>query len=277
MEMSFKEKCIELRNSGLTLSEIATLTRRPKTSVYFHIRNMGLSSEKVQAIRRNAGGRLREISKARKGKSLRNFLPLTDWTPDHVLLIAHLMFDGEIRRGVCAYNNRSATLIERVERLMKLVYEYGPKRYENKETGVTRIAYFNVELGTHLNIKSQELLESITSAPQEDRRAFLKAFFDDEGCMDFRPAQNKRRVRGYQKDVLVLSLIKDLLSGFDIDSRIEVPNEVVISGKENLRRFEREIGFSVGVRVNGKRRNSIWKESLEKRVLLKRAIDSFRT
>ncbi|OGG72878.1 hypothetical protein A3A38_01555 [Candidatus Kaiserbacteria bacterium RIFCSPLOWO2_01_FULL_53_17] len=67
-----------------------------------------------------------------------------------------------------------------------------------------------------------------------------------------------------------------MLSDFNIESRIQLPNEIVSVGKENLLKFEKEIGFSPGVRINGKRSNSIWKQSLEKREILRRAIASYK-
>ena len=121
-----------------------------------------------------------------------------------------------------------------------------------------------------------ELLETIARFPKDMRREFLKSFFDDEGCMDFRAKKNLRRIRGYQKKVPVLYLIQELLADFGIDSKVALPNEVVITGKENLIKFQKEINFSRGVRINGNRPNSIWKQSLEKRVLLERAIDSYK-
>ena len=108
------------------------------------------------------------------------------------------------------------------------------------------------------------------------KREFIRAFFDDEGCMDFRPKNNVRRIRGYQKDVLILKIIKTLLADLNIESRVILPNEVVISGKENLMRFEREINFSPGVYMNGNRSNSRWKKHVEKRELLRQAIASFK-
>jgi intein-encoded DNA endonuclease-like protein len=158
---------------------------------------------------------------------------------------------------------------------MSDVYAFPSKRYVNIHTGVTRSMYFNVELGEYLQQKSTELIQAIPHLPAKFKIEFLRAFFDDEGCMDFRPSK-KKRVRGYQKDTAILTLVHQLLSDINIASRIILPNEVVISGKENLLKFQKEINFSSGVRINGLRSNSIWKESLEKRELLRRAIASFK-
>ena len=277
MKSSFKSTCVALREKGHTLQEIVDITGRSKTTVYFHIRNLPLSPEREAQRRYLAGVRIREFAIARTGKSERVYKPFATWTPDLVMLVAHLLFDGEIQKNGCAYNNRSEALLQRVEDFMRLVYEFEPKRYTNKLTGVKRIAYHNVALGAYFSGKSQELTRQITSMPKEMKRSFLKAFFDDEGCMDFNMKGNRKRVRGYQKDTRILELISGLLTDFNIDSRVIMPNEVTIVGKPNLMRFQKEIGFSPGVRINGNRSNSVWKEHLEKRELLQRAIDSYRT
>lgn len=278
MEHSFKTECITLRNSGHTLTEIAAITGRPKTTVFFHIQSIPLSVSRQAARWQAAGERIRELALARKGKSVRGFREIKEWTPDSVLLVGHLLFDGEITRTHCAYNNRSKALIERVRLLMKNeLYDYPPTEYENKETGVMRISYNNVAFGAYIQEASQILVANISKLSLEHKRAFLRAFFDDEGCMDYKPTRNKRRVRGYQKDTTMLDLIQSLLADFGVGSRIVLPNEVVITGKSELITFQREINFSPGVCINGNRSNSVWKEHLEKRDLLERAIQSFKS
>lgn len=253
------------------------ITGRPKTSIYQHIRNLPLSEKRIQSFKKASGLRIREFAVARTGKSNRPFKTFTVWTPDTVLLVAHLSFDGDIVRGKCAYNNRSMILIQRVEKLMRLVYDFEPSRWLNKSTGVHRVSYYNVELDSFLKKKSKELFLGIQALSLELKREFLRAFFDDEGCMDYKPVGRKRRIRGYQKDNTILHLVHSLLADFGIRSRVVAPNEVVITGKSDLLKFQKEINFSPGVRINGNRSNSIWKEHLEKRDLLERAIQSFKS
>lgn len=273
---TFKERCITLRQKGHTLSEIVELTGRPKTSVYFHIRSFALPPEKIYRIRTAAGERIRPYAIVRLGKSDRKFKPLTTWTPSSALLLGHLLFDGEIRRGRCIYNNRNEALIERFEMLMRSIYAYKPTRNTNTKTGVIRTAYFNVEMAAHLQERAMHLLKKVPLLTPAAKREFLRAFFDDEGCMDFRPTTNIRKIRGYQKDRKVLKVVQAVLASFGIESRIVKPNEVVIVGKSNLMKFEREVSFSPGVQVNGNRTNSRWKKHVEKRKLLRMAITSFK-
>jgi hypothetical protein len=111
---------------------------------------------------------------------------------------------------------------------------------------------------------------------EEMRREFLRAFFDDEGCIDYNLDRGHRRIRGYQKNIEILGIVKKLLLDFQIEARIQPPNEILIIGKGNLVQFQKEIGFSPGVRINGKRSNSTWKQPLEKREILRRAIESYK-
>jgi intein/homing endonuclease len=277
MRTSFKEQCIVLRKEGYSIVEIIKATGGAKSSVYMHIKGIPLSAERLKEIRKASGKRIRKFALARKGKSERAFHNFDAWSPDRVLLIAHFLFDGEITRTRCVYNNRSEALIERVTKLMRPIYDFEPKRYVNQSTGVHRVSYHNVMLGAYVEGKSVELVRGIKDMPPNLKREFLRAFFDDEGCMDYRPDESRRSIRGYQKDVRILKIIEVLLADFDITARVVLPNEVVIVGKENLMRFEREIDFSPGVYMNGNRTNSRWKKHVEKRELLKQAILSFKT
>jgi intein-encoded DNA endonuclease-like protein len=272
---TFKQRCISLRKRDYTLTEIASLTKRSKSSVYFHVRNMELTAKKKDLIRAETRKRAIRIASQRRGKSVRTFTSIHSWSANTVYIVAHFMFDGEISQGGCIYNNRNKSLLDSMEHAMKEIYAFEPKRYTNRATGVHRISYFNVALSAHMRTKVFELLQEIGTLPTSLQRVFLRAFFDDEGCMDYRPARGLRRVRGYQKSNKVLTIVQLLLRNFDIEAALKSGNEVVIAGKHNLRSFQNYINFSPGVRINGKRTNSLWKKSFEKRELLRRAIDSF--
>lgn len=272
----FSEQCIVLRKQGRTLTEIVKITGRPKTSVYDCIRAFPLSVRRRQTIRASQAAHLLKYALARKGKSARPFRKTVKWDGHAIFLISHFLFDGDIQHSGCSYNNRNKALLDHVESTMRTIYDFEPYRYRNPITGVLRISYFNVALRAHIEERAREILNEIHDQPLHLKRVFLQSFFDDEGCIDFRPYRNNRKIRGYQKNVDVLRIVQKLLRDFQIDSRIELPNEIVIVGKDNFLRFEKEIGFSPGVRINGKRSNSIWKKSLEKREILRRAIESYK-
>lgn len=254
------------------------VTGRSKSSVHTHIKNIPLSKERIREIKTASGERIRKFALARKGKSARPFRQFEKWNRETVSLVAHLLFDGGIYpNSGCTYNNRSEALISHVEKCMQTVYDFEPTYYTNPLTRVLRISYHNVALAIYMKTKVIELLQEVSKLPYNLKVEFVRAFFDDEGCIDYRPEKNRRSIRGYQKDMKILQLIRTLLKKLTIGSRVIPPNEVVIIGKENLLRFKKKIDFSSGVYMNGSRSNSRWKKHIEKRELLKRAIESFQS
>ena len=274
---SFKEQCVALRKKDKTINEIMAITGRSKSSIYTHIKDISLSKEKLDIVNVQSRARALINAEKRRGVSVRSFKAFNTWSPDRVLLVAHLIFDGELKNRTCGYINRSMALVLRVETLLAPIYNFEPKRHYDTVSGVHKIRYYNVALKNYLEDKARELRKTIASLSLECQREFLRAFFDDEGCMDYRPNRNVRQIRGYQKDRDILNIIQKLLHNFGIEAKIKEPNEIVIVGKENLKKFEKEINFSKGVKLNPRRANSIWKKEIEKRDLLESAIKSFKT
>lgn len=278
-KQEFKQKCSELRGQDYTLSEMVRVLKRPKTTIFFHIQNVPISDklkQKLRDINRTKLDKARAMGlTTKKGVSWKNrhCKEFTKWSPALVNLIAHAMFDGEISYSRVAYHNRSVALIKNFSDKMRLVYSYKPKVYK-KGDGVITLGYHNVELADLFNKKRNELLTGIKILSRESKLEFLRAFFDDEGAVEFK--NKKRLVRGYQHNNRILFIVKELLSEINIESKVDKKYfEIIISRKENLIKFQKLINFSPGVRVNGQRSNSIWKESLEKREILNRAINSY--
>ncbi len=117
-------------------------------------------------------------------------------------------------------------------------------------------------------------MANINNLSISKKRIFLQAFFDDEGCAHWR--KNKRIVRGFQKNLKILDLVKRLLEDFNIKTTIDKKyKEIIIGRKENLIKFQKEINFSPGIFINPDRKNSIWKQKLEKRYILSEMINSY--
>ena len=273
--VNFKNWCQELRTKGHTLGEISIITSRPKTTVYFHVRNMPLTKkllEKIKNIRINSiRGRGPKRGKSLLGYRYKKF---NRWTPSLVNLVAHMLFDGAIKREGVLYYNRSPVLLENFKSKMAIIYNGKPKVYKSND-GVMRFAYHNVELGDFFITKSSRLLDDITKLPINFKLEFLKAFFDDEGSVDFRGM--KRRIKGYQHNDRILYLVHELLGNFKINSFVDSRfHEILVTRKENIERFAKEINFSRGIRVNGKRSNSVWRKSIEKRKILSNLLASYR-
>ena len=265
-----------LRTSGSTLTEIVSKTGLSKSTVLGHIQNIPRSEyliEKIRAIRLEAQNKM---AAQRRGKSLKNytFLKPEKWSPDLVNLIAHFLFDGRITRTSCTYYNRSEALVNLMEQKMRSLLRVSDhKKYITAE-GVTRLAYFNVEIAFFIKKKADELFDHIQFAPRNEKISFLKAFFDDEGCMRFR--KNNRIVRGYQHSIEILEIVRGLLKDLGIESIVDKRFfEINIYRKENIIKFQEMINFTPGLRVNGNRTNSVWKKDLEKREILQMAVDSY--
>ncbi len=273
---TFKDRCIDLRRQDMTIGEIARLTGRAKSSIYTYIKDIPLSPERRKQITKRHTVHLVTFNKARKGISALGRHPkeFHRWTPSLISLVAHLLFDGEMSgRGSCVYTNSSAVLLQQVRISMKKIYDFEPKRVESTP-GVYRISYHNVELESYLKKKAVELMRVVPRLERNLQRQFLRAFFDDEGSVYF--IGTKRAVRGYQHNHKTLFLVQRLLKGFGIESAVDVKyNEITITKKENLKKFSVKIGFSPGVRINGNRANSRWKQHLEKRDILRRAIAAY--
>jgi len=277
-KQEFKQRCVELRNKNFTLGEIVSTLNRPKTTIFFHIRDIPKNKflkNKISAINsKQAKLNIARGLTPQKGQSAlgRKYKDFKKWSASTVNLVAHAMFDGEIRYGGVIYHNRSRVLIDNFKSKMKTVYNFNPIYMMNGD--VARISYNNVELGHFFKLKKEELLQNILGWPLELKLAFLRAFFDDEGSVDFR---NKiRRVRGYQHNDAILYLVMKLLKNFSIESKIDTEfHEITIGRRENIKKFAQEINFSKGLRVNGKRSNSIWKKDLEKRKILANLLASY--
>src|SRR3989344_1185465 len=274
----FKKWCQELRIKGYTLGEISLVTKRPKTTVYFHIKSIPPTSKLLSRIKAIRADSIKGKGPL-KGRSLLGYKykEFNQWTPSLVNLVAHTLFDGAIRREGVLYYNRSQALIDNFKNIMSLIYDGKPKIY-NSKNGVTRIAYHNVELSVFLKNKSEQLIADILKLPVNFQREFLRAFFDDEGSVDFRLYDKKRRIKGYQHNTSVLNLISKLLKNFGVDSCVYSRfNEVVITKKENIKQFAKEINFSKGLNITGQRSNSVWKRSFEKRSILSNLLDSYQS
>lgn len=268
------DQCRKLRENGFTLGEIMKKVNLAKTTIYGHTRDIPISLATRERVYREATKRINEYNiRERRGKCVpgRIFFKPSKWSHELVYVLAHLLFDGRITRRGFEYFNRNSSLYEGVREAIKNLFGINSKIFP-RDYGVKQIRYYYVELGMYAQEKSSELLDYILTASREDKRIFLRAFFDDEGSVHFK----QRIVRGFQHNVKILALVQKLLKDFGIDSRIDSTYyEIVISRKQNLINFKNELGFSKGIFINPERSNSVWKQKLEKREILDRALASY--
>lgn len=273
------EKCRTLRRKGVTLGEIVKTTNLPKTTIFDHVRDISLPLEVKERLVKENIQRLKEIAHKRKGRCIpgRIVIKPEGWTNELIFLVAHFMFDGEIQSHSCIYHNRNKALINKVSSLMKKIFNLKHRSWFNKETGVRRISYHYVELADYMRRKTRELKKYIMKESLSlEKKIFLQAFFDDEGSVCFEKKRNKKRVRGYQHNLEILKTVQNLLKDFNIESKIdEKYQEIIVSRKPNIIKFRDKINFSKGVYINPNRKNSVWKQKLEKREILNKIIDSY--
>lgn len=271
------QKIIQMRNNGYTLSEIVAQTNLSKTTIFHHIQSIPKSDILIQKLRVITLANQKALAGLLRGKSRKNykFIKPQYWNSEFINLVAHFLFDGRITRTSCIYYNRSAVLRGIVTKNMAKQMSVSDYKTYDTTGGVKRVCYFHVEIASFVRQKADELVQYIITAPKNHKLSFLQAFFDDEGCVTF--IAQKRLIRGYQHSLPMLKLIRKLLLDFNIESRIyEKYPELYISRKENLIKFNKFINFTPGVCVNGKRSNSIWKKSLEKRTILANLLASYR-
>lgn len=266
----------KLRRQGNSIGEISLATVLAKSTVYSYTKDIFLNAR----LRKNIELRRKEKNKAvvnpMKGKCLpgREIIMPILWSEDLVHIIAHFMFDGRVDEDGCFYYSKDKYQIEHMQKLLDSMFKASPK-IKLRDNGVYGLVFYHVELTDYLKSRKEEIFSYLNNGtPKAYKREFLRAFFDDEGCVFYKG--NTRRVRGYQKSNLILKQIIDLLSEFGIKSKLDkCANGVEISGKENLEKFSREINFSPEIYINPNRKNGIWKERISKRNILDLALSSY--
>lgn len=270
------QKCRDLRASGRSLCEIVRETGLPKTTAFGYVKDITLTVPQKKRLASRSAALRRTQPNPRKGKALFGLAVKTplEWSIDLVHLVAHFMFDGHVSEDGCYYYSRSFCQVEHVKRLVERIFGVESRYYERAD-GVKVIAFYNVELVSLIKSKMSEILTYVErNADSETKRIFCRAFFDDEGNVYI--GSGKKRVRGYQKDRRVLTVVQRLLAVFGIRSKIYPSTcTLEVADRESLGRFATEINFSAGICLNSLRKNSIWKRDVEKRKVLQLAISSF--
>ncbi|MEW6008679.1 MAG: LAGLIDADG family homing endonuclease [Candidatus Omnitrophota bacterium] len=224
--------------------------------------------------------RIREKSKnrinPRKGKCLpgREIIKPNLWSNDLVHIIAHFMFDGRVSNDSCIYYSKDIYQINHMKQLLCKMFRAKPK-IQLRDNSVYGLTIYHVELAAYIRRRKEELFAYLNNgASKLEKRIFLKAFFDDEGNVFYRG--DKRRVRGYQKSPMLLEQVRNLLSNFEIGSKINKDGtNIEVSGYCNLIKFANEINFSPKIYINPKRRNGIWKKRISKRRILSLLLKSY--
>ena len=270
-----KKKCECLRHEGRSLNYIVNAVGLPKTTVYDYIKNITLTEKQKFDIEHQRRELLKRPS-PKKGKCRpgREIVKPVAWSKELINVVAHFAFDSCIRPSECIYYNRSKSQIANLRLGVYKIFGIKPKD-QIRADGVMVISYYNVELADYIRNKADEIFSYLKNeATKEEKRAFLRAFFDDEGNIYFK--KGTRRIRGYQKSIKILKNINNIMSEFGICGRIYPKiGAIEITQREQLENFAKEIGFSPGIMLNSLRKNSIWKKNIEKDKVLDLALSSY--
>jgi len=276
LKIKLINKCRELRIKGYSLGEISFATGIAKSSLYSYIKDISLDPEQKKDIEIRRKEKNKNKINPRKGKCLpgREIIKPTSWSSDLVHIVSHFMFDGRVSQDCCIYYSNNKYQIEHMKKLLSRIFKAKPE-VKLRDNGVYGLTFYHVEFADYIKNRKDKLLSYLNNGASElEKRLFLKAFFDDEGCVYYR--DDKRRVRGYQKSYLILEQIRNLLSSFGIRARInKKATDIEISGQRNLIRFSKEINFSPKIYINPNRKNGIWKKKISKREILDLALKSY--
>lgn len=261
---------------GHSLGEISFATGSAKSTIYGHVRDISLSPNQRKCIELRRRERNRNKINPRKGKCLagRGIIKPKSWSNDLVHIVAHFMFDGRISNDSCIYYSKDRYQIDHMRKLLYKTFKAKP-RIQLRDNNVYGLVFYHVEFVDYIKNRRDGLLCYLNNgASKLKKRIFLRAFFDDEGCVFYKG--DKRRVRGYQKSLYILSQIKDLLSNFGIKGRINKETiSIEISSQSNLEKFSKEINFSPRIYINPERKNSIWNKRISKRKILDLLLKSY--
>lgn len=176
---------------------------------------------------------------------------------EKIRLISHIMFDGTLHDYGIAYYNNNDFLIKEVESDIKKVYNLESKikrknklftlRCHSKQVTEDLLKYtpsFSTSEGTDARIPN-----CVMKGNSLIKKTFLRAFWDDEGCIIFNPDKQIRELIAYTSNKQVMEQLKDLHKDFSIEFNTPRSNELRISRLRNIKIFADKINFSQNVKI----------------------------
>jgi len=241
-----KKRLIKREVHIRSISEISNIKKEQKIENLCKIYNQVRSLRKVRKI---TGHSINFIKDCIKGKVQFPIYPrplkegFDKITKEKVRIYAHSIFDGHVSRSkgnsyVVGYTNKNSELLKEFEEDVNFVYGLKPTKYTYKQ-GVTLLVYSSKLM--YLDILNFD--KSVIKTNEEYGRIYLRAFFDDEGCVHFNPTKRIFSISGSQKSKEELFLIKSLLKDIEIQSRISGV-DITIGRNKSILRYSELIGFT---------------------------------
>ena len=177
-------------------------------------------------------------------------------------IIAHALFDGwvSIRHNSVyelGYCNKNEVLVKQFAEDVSKVYGVPVSSIRRRSSGAWEITYRDKNMVADLlNIMPSYPTKNLTvKLPAEIAKAthayptFLRAFWDDEGTVNYYPQHRTRKLRAPCKPSCLRAQLLNMHLALDVDAREEKEHFITISGSENLIKFNEKIGFTSGVHV----------------------------
>lgn len=162
---------------------------------------------------------------------------------EKVRIYAHTIFDGHISHSKCdsytvGYTNKKEELLNEFRKDVENVYGLKSGNYKD-ERGITYV-YFSSKLMYYdlLNFNRSEIEKNIDFI-----KIYLRAFFDDEGCVNFNPTKGKFFISGSQYSTAEIKFVKSLLDKLNIKSNL-YGFIIEISKNESIFKYHDLIGFT---------------------------------
>jgi len=203
---------------------------------------------------------IRYVSRANNRRS-RPITPPEKLSPELAEFVGLVISEARIDGGRVQFYNEDESLLRRFEETAHEVFGVETTRGENKDVPYVEIgsrtlthfleSCFDVFSGTTMG---EGIGSTIVGASDEAREAFLRAVFDAEGYID-----GKGMIELTQKNERLITLLGYLLGTFGITTRRKTESKaatngtgiereyhtLLISGADNLARFEDAIGFTL--------------------------------
>ncbi|MDP7180358.1 MAG: LAGLIDADG family homing endonuclease [Candidatus Woesearchaeota archaeon] len=164
-------------------------------------------------------------------------------TKEKVRIYAHSIFDGHVSHSkgnsyIVGYTNKCPELLREFGNDVEYVYGIKKGEYLLK-SGVTNLIYSSKLM--YLDILNFN--KSIVKEDPEYKKVYLRAFFDDEGCVIFNPSKGKFFINGKQHNQKEILFIKSLLDDFGIGSKV-YKFVIEITLNKSIIEYSKLIGFT---------------------------------
>ena len=196
-------------------------------------------------------------------------------TTDKSRLIGHCFFDGWVSEDYESFTISYCSVVEgQVEyfrNLIKTVYglestkEFNEGKYVTRVSGknaVIDLLYYSPSYSTKLDTGAL-IPDEILNASEEIKISFLKAFWNDEGCIVCNRIIDKngyahfcRELEGSIENYAIRSGLVKLHLDLGLNPRVN-GTKIILSGIDNLKLFKQKIDFESFARVS-KNYDSVW-------------------